>query len=105
MQNFLCQDASFFDESKHTTGKLTARLAVDAPNVQAAIDMRLTDCLQGCMSLLIGVVIAFFFGYQMAFCGLVAALFVVVLQWSLAFYLKRRAAGDLEAAEEPNRVS
>lgn len=32
------QDASYFDDPKHSTGALTTRLASDAPNVQAVRD-------------------------------------------------------------------
>ncbi|CAD5212695.1 unnamed protein product [Bursaphelenchus okinawaensis] len=104
-KNLLCQDASFFDEQHHSTGKLTNRLAIDAPNVQAAIDMRLSDCLQGIVSLLIGLAIAFYFGWQMSLCGMVAASTVVVLQFGLAIYLKHRGAGDLQATEKANKMA
>ncbi|KAI1707098.1 ABC transporter transmembrane region domain-containing protein [Ditylenchus destructor] len=34
-KNILRQDGSYFDDARHSTGKLTSRLATDAPNVQA----------------------------------------------------------------------
>lgn len=52
-----------------------------------------------------GVAIAFYFGWEMALCGLVSAFVVVILQFGLAIYLKKRAAEDLKAAEDANRVS
>ena len=34
-ENILRQDVAFFDDSRHSTGKICTRLATDAPNVQA----------------------------------------------------------------------
>jgi ABC-type multidrug transport system fused ATPase/permease subunit len=39
--SLLRQDGYFYDNHKHSTGKLTARLSSDSQNVQAAIDQRL----------------------------------------------------------------
>jgi ABC-type multidrug transport system fused ATPase/permease subunit len=39
--SLLRQDGKFYDDARHSTGKLSARLASDAPNVQAAVDQRL----------------------------------------------------------------
>ncbi|KAI1718396.1 ABC transporter transmembrane region domain-containing protein [Ditylenchus destructor] len=65
-KNILRQDASFFDDSAHSTGKLTGRLATDAPAVQAAIDERLAVVLQSWVALVAGISIAFYFGWKMA---------------------------------------
>ncbi|VDM54231.1 unnamed protein product [Angiostrongylus costaricensis] len=73
-KNIMRQDASYFDDSKHNTGNLTARLATDAPNVQAAIDQRLAEVMQGISALATGIIVAFCYGWNMAMCGLVTAL-------------------------------
>ncbi|VDM82605.1 unnamed protein product [Strongylus vulgaris] len=72
--NVLRQDASYFDDPRHNTGTLTARLASDAPNVQAAIDQRLAEVMQGVSALLAGVIIAFVYGWNVAPMGLATAL-------------------------------
>lgn len=73
-ENLLRQDGRYYDDMKHSTGKLTARLSSDAPNVQAAIDQRLGkgltsktmtkslflgEVLQGLVALVCGISIAF----------------------------------------------
>ncbi len=35
LRNLLRQDASYFDHPSHSSGKLTTRLATDAPNVKS----------------------------------------------------------------------
>uniref|UniRef100_A0AC34Q9D1 ABC transmembrane type-1 domain-containing protein n=1 Tax=Panagrolaimus sp. JU765 TaxID=591449 RepID=A0AC34Q9D1_9BILA len=45
-KNLLRHNASYFDDPEHSVGKLTARLATDSNNVQAAVDQRLADVFQ-----------------------------------------------------------
>ncbi|KAH7724074.1 Bile salt export pump [Aphelenchoides avenae] len=104
-KNFLRQDGSFFDDPKHSTGKLTTRLATDATNVQAAIDQRLAEVLQGIVSLITGVAVAFYFGWNMAPIGVATAVLLVILQTSVSQYLKRRGMKDVEIAEEASRIA
>ncbi|KAI6198606.1 Multidrug resistance protein pgp-3 [Aphelenchoides besseyi] len=56
-KNLLSQDGAFYDRQENSTGRLTTRLATDAPNVQNAIDQRLSDFLQGFLSLCGGLVV------------------------------------------------
>ncbi|KAI6239003.1 Multidrug resistance protein pgp-3 [Aphelenchoides fujianensis] len=104
-RNLLRQDGAYFDDLRHATGKLTARLSSDAPNVQAAVDQRLAEVLQGLVALSAGIAIAFYFGWSMAPIGVATAVFIVVLQLLLTGHLKRRAAKDVEIAEEAARVA
>ncbi|VDO18743.1 unnamed protein product [Heligmosomoides polygyrus] len=98
------QDASYFDDSKHNTGQLTTRLASDAPNVQAAIDQRLAEVMQGFCALISGVIVAFCYGWNVAPCGLATALLLVIAQSSVAQYLKFRGQKDIETAVEASRI-
>ncbi|KAK6010603.1 hypothetical protein OSTOST_24365, partial [Ostertagia ostertagi] len=84
------QDASYFDDPNHNTGNLTAHLASDTPNVQAAIDQRLAEVLQGVCALVAGIVVAFSYGWNVAPIGLATALLLVFAQSSVAQYLKFR---------------
>ena len=36
-ENILRQDAAFFDDPRHSTGKICTRLATDAPNVKQVL--------------------------------------------------------------------
>uniref|UniRef100_A0A914HYY5 ABC-type xenobiotic transporter n=1 Tax=Globodera rostochiensis TaxID=31243 RepID=A0A914HYY5_GLORO len=104
-RSILSQDGYFFDNPRHSTGKLAARLATDAPNVQAAIDQRLAEVLQGVVSLIAGIAVAFYFGWKVAPIGLGTSIILVILQSSVSNYLKRRGMRDLEAAEEASKVA
>ncbi|KAI1720374.1 ABC transporter transmembrane region domain-containing protein [Ditylenchus destructor] len=104
-RNILRQDGSYFDDPLHSTGRLTARLATDASNVQAAIDQRLADVLQGLTSLVVGVIVAFYFGWNVAPIGLATAALLVILQTSVSNYLKSRGMRDMVLAEEASRIA
>ncbi|KAJ1346259.1 Multidrug resistance protein pgp-3 [Parelaphostrongylus tenuis] len=97
------QDVSYFDDPKHNTGNLTTRLASDAPNVQAAIDQRLAEVMQGICALITGIIVAFCFGWNMALCGLATAVILVIAQSSVAQYLKFRGQKDTDSAIEASR--
>nr|CAA46191.1 P-glycoprotein C [Caenorhabditis elegans] len=103
-RNIMQQDASYFDDSRHNVGSLTSRLATDAPNVQAAIDQRLAEVLTGIVSLFCGVGVAFYYGWNMAPIGLATELLLVVVQSSVAQYLKFRGQRDMDSAIEASRL-
>nr|AFX93749.1 P-glycoprotein 3 [Haemonchus contortus] len=104
-KNIMRQDASYFDNPKHNTGNLTAHLASDTPNVQAAIDQRLAEVLQGVCALVAGIAVAFSFGWNVAPIGLATALMLVVIQSSVAQYLKFRGQKDMDSAVEASQVA
>ncbi|CAL2049482.1 unnamed protein product [Caenorhabditis brenneri] len=103
-KNIMQQDASYFDDPKHNVGNLTSRLATDSQNVQAAIDHRLAEVLNGIVSLFAGIAVAFWFGWSMAPIGLLTALILVIAQSTVAQYLKYRGPKDMESAIEASRI-
>nr|CAD2161669.1 unnamed protein product [Meloidogyne enterolobii] len=104
-RNILSQDGYFFDNERHYSGKLCQRLAMDAPNVQAAIDQRLAEVLQGIVSVITGVIVAFYFGWNVAPIGLTTAAILVIAQTSVTNYLKRRGMRDMLLAEDASRIA
>ncbi|KIH63939.1 ABC transporter, ATP-binding protein [Ancylostoma duodenale] len=64
--NVMRMDATYFDMPRHSPGKITTRLATDAPNVKSAIDFRLGSVFNSVVSVCCGIGIAFYFGWQMA---------------------------------------
>uniref|UniRef100_A0A1I8A8S6 ABC-type xenobiotic transporter n=1 Tax=Steinernema glaseri TaxID=37863 RepID=A0A1I8A8S6_9BILA len=104
-KNLLRQDGAFFDKAEYSVGKLSTRLATDAPNVQAAIDQRLAEVLQGVVSLIAGVCIAFYFGWNMAPIGVATAVTLVILQSLVSQYLKFRGVKDNEVAQEASQLA
>uniref|UniRef100_A0A0N4Z7Z6 ABC-type xenobiotic transporter n=1 Tax=Parastrongyloides trichosuri TaxID=131310 RepID=A0A0N4Z7Z6_PARTI len=104
-KNILSQDGEYFDDLKHAPGKLTNRLATDAPNVRAAIDQRLADVLQSVAAIVGSIVIAFCYGPNMAPIGIVTAGTLIGLQTLVSQYLKRRGLKDTIMAEEPAKLA
>ncbi|CAD6199817.1 unnamed protein product [Caenorhabditis auriculariae] len=103
--HILRQDGEYFDRPEHATGRLTTRLATDAPNIRAAIDQRLADVVQGFSAIVGGVVIAFSYGPAMAPIGLLTSGTLISLQALVGQYLKRRGQKDAIKAEEPSRLA
>lgn len=60
----------FFDKASNRVGAVCARLSGDAAEVQAATGLRLGLVLQGVSSMLIGVVMAFCYGWKLTLVGL-----------------------------------
>ncbi|KAI1704532.1 ABC transporter transmembrane region domain-containing protein [Ditylenchus destructor] len=104
-KNILRQDASFFDDSAHSTGKLTSRLATDAPAVQAAIDERLAVVLQGWMTLVAGVSIAFYFDWKMTPFGIAIAIVLLIAQIAVTSVLKRYGMRHAKISERSAQIS
>ncbi|CAJ0584939.1 unnamed protein product, partial [Mesorhabditis spiculigera] len=65
-RNVLRQDGAYFDHPAHSPGKISTRLATDAPNVKAAIDYRIGSVFNAAVALTAGIGIAFYYGWQMA---------------------------------------
>ncbi|CAJ0587030.1 unnamed protein product, partial [Mesorhabditis spiculigera] len=103
--NLLRQDGAYFDNPNHSSGKLTTRLATDAPNIRAAIDQRLADVLQSISAITAGIIIAFSYGPVMAPIGVLTATALITLNALITQYLKRKGQKDAEVAEEPSRLA
>ncbi|CAJ0931784.1 unnamed protein product, partial [Mesorhabditis belari] len=104
-RNILRQDGSYFDNPNHSSGKLTTRLASDAPNIRAAIDQRLADVLQSISAISAGIIIAFSYGPIMAPIGVLTAVTLMTVNTLITQYLKRKGQRDAEVAEEPSRLA
>ncbi|XP_072175319.1 ATP-dependent translocase ABCB1-like [Diadema setosum] len=64
--SMLRQDAAWFDEPSHDTGSLANLLATDASNVQGATGLRISTVIHECVTVIIALVIAFIYGWQLA---------------------------------------
>lgn len=105
LQNLLSQDASFYDRSENSVGKLTTRLATDAPNVQAGLDGRLADVIQALTSFFIGVCAGFYLDWRMAIAEMAIVSFILSVQLLVLQLLKRRTIKDAQLEEDVARVS
>uniref|UniRef100_A0A1I7SW83 ABC-type xenobiotic transporter n=1 Tax=Bursaphelenchus xylophilus TaxID=6326 RepID=A0A1I7SW83_BURXY len=104
-KNIVYQDGPYFDDVKHSPGRLSGRLATDAPNIRAAIDQRLADVVASFSAIVSGIVIAFSYGPAMAPIGILTSGCLVLIQTFLSQYLKKRGHTDALLAEAPSRLA
>ncbi|GIY01533.1 multidrug resistance protein pgp-1 [Caerostris extrusa] len=71
--NILRQDIGWFDDYRHTSGKIASRLATDIPLVKSAAGVRIGTVISAAVTLAASIAIAFVFGWKLAL-----ALIVVV---------------------------
>ncbi|KAG1657179.1 Multidrug resistance protein 1 [Nymphon striatum] len=65
-KNILRQDIGWFDDKRHTTGKIATRLATDAPMVKTAGGIRLGSVIAAVVTMGGGFAIAYIFGWKLA---------------------------------------
>ncbi|XP_075252633.1 ATP-dependent translocase ABCB1-like isoform X1 [Convolutriloba macropyga] len=65
-ESILKQDIEFFDKSANSTGALTAKLAKDASLIQGATGVRFKSVFEAIAGMAVGLVIAFYYGWQLA---------------------------------------
>ncbi|KAJ3195804.1 (ABC) transporter, partial [Dinochytrium kinnereticum] len=70
------QDIGFFDEDKHTTGALTARLAEDANLIQGLTGRLMGTIVQTMVTMFTGLIIAFASGWELTLVVLAAVPFI-----------------------------
>ncbi|CAD6197152.1 unnamed protein product [Caenorhabditis auriculariae] len=65
-RNILSQNIGYFDSPLHASGKICTRLATDVPNLRSAIDFRFSTVITTLISVVAGIALAFYYGWQMA---------------------------------------
>uniref|UniRef100_A0AC35U712 ABC transmembrane type-1 domain-containing protein n=1 Tax=Rhabditophanes sp. KR3021 TaxID=114890 RepID=A0AC35U712_9BILA len=93
-KQFLRQDTTYFEKPNNTVSKLTEQLSSNVSNVQAAIDIRLSEVLHSIVALCGSIVISFFYGWSIACVGLSTSFLFVLVQVILGSYLKKRTLAD-----------
>ncbi|KAI8086529.1 P-loop containing nucleoside triphosphate hydrolase protein [Halteromyces radiatus] len=76
LQAYLRQETGFFDDDNHTVGALTAKLAVDAKNVNELVTKTWGDIIQIISSLITGFTIAFVSSWTLSLIVLTMSPFV-----------------------------
>ena len=103
--NILRQNVSYFDDARHSPAKLATRLATDAPNVRAAIDVRLANTVSSLFSLVLGFGMGFYYGWQMT---LILAVVCPLSVLSTMLRVRARsygAASDNRLLEQASKVA
>ncbi|CAB3398373.1 unnamed protein product [Caenorhabditis bovis] len=104
-RNVLRQDATYFDMPTHAPGRITTRLATDVPNVKAAIDHRLASVFNGLVATSGGIIISFYYGWQMAL--LVVSIFPLTAA-AHSFqtkYYSRKASSEAKQQEQSGKIA
>ncbi|CAJ0587561.1 unnamed protein product, partial [Mesorhabditis spiculigera] len=104
-RNIMRQDGAYFDDPRHSPGKISTRLASDAPNVKSAIDYRLGSVFNAVVGVTAGIAIGFYYSWQMAL--LMLALFPLLglgeaLQIKM---LEGKSGEDAKALEVAGKVA
>uniref|UniRef100_A0A0N5C259 ABC-type xenobiotic transporter n=1 Tax=Strongyloides papillosus TaxID=174720 RepID=A0A0N5C259_STREA len=104
-KNIIGREIAYFDDEKHSTGRLTTRLATDVPNIKNALDYRLGQVISAIVSFGAGIGIAFYYGWQLAL--LLLAIFPLAgITQGLHFkYINGRLDNDNRGNEEAGRVA
>uniref|UniRef100_A0AC35U6B7 Calcium-dependent secretion activator n=1 Tax=Rhabditophanes sp. KR3021 TaxID=114890 RepID=A0AC35U6B7_9BILA len=104
-KSILRQDASFFDLKENSVGGLANMLIREPQNIQAAIDIRFSDVLQGIVSLAVALIVSFCYGWNMTLLGMSACCLLVICQLNLSSYLKYYSMKDAHANEVSNQIA
>uniref|UniRef100_A0A0N5AI25 ABC-type xenobiotic transporter n=1 Tax=Syphacia muris TaxID=451379 RepID=A0A0N5AI25_9BILA len=104
-RNIMRMHIGYFDMPQHSSGKISTRLATDTSNVKTAIDFRLGNILSAAFSVGCGLVIAFYYSWQLAL--LVVAIFplVGVGQALQLRYIQGRHHKDSKDLENSGKVA
>ncbi|VDM75530.1 unnamed protein product, partial [Strongylus vulgaris] len=103
--NVMRMDATYFDMPRHSPGKITTRLATDAPNVKSAIDFRLGSVFNSFVSVCSGIGIAFYYGWQMALLTIAIFPLAGVGQAIQMKFMSGRAGGDAKEMENSGKIA
>uniref|UniRef100_A0A0K0DXY4 ABC-type xenobiotic transporter n=1 Tax=Strongyloides stercoralis TaxID=6248 RepID=A0A0K0DXY4_STRER len=104
-KNIIGREIAYFDDERHSTGRLTTRLATDVPNIKNALDYRLGQVFGAIVSFLSGIGIAFYFGWQLAL--LLVAIFPLAgITSGFHFrYINGRSNQDNQGNEEAGKIA
>ncbi|KAK6746818.1 hypothetical protein RB195_000213 [Necator americanus] len=103
--NVMRMDAAYFDMPRHSPGKITTRLATDAPNVKSAIDYRLGSVFNCVVSVCAGIGIAFYYGWQMALLTIAIFPLAGVGQAIQMKFMSGKATNDAKEMENSGKIA
>ncbi|XP_076306516.1 ATP-dependent translocase ABCB1-like isoform X6 [Tachypleus tridentatus] len=104
-KNIIRQNIGWFDEEKHSTGKLSTRLATDVPMVKTAAGHRIGTVVSAVVTLFTSLVIAFVFGWKLALGLLVVVPILLVAGAVQMKVLKGNQKRDSELMENAGNVA
>ncbi|XP_034242655.1 ATP-dependent translocase ABCB1-like isoform X2 [Thrips palmi] len=104
-KNICYQAVGWFDLDSSSAGRLTNRLARDAPLVKAAAGLRAGQVIGAFVTLFAALLIAFLFGWKLALLLVVAVPFIAGASYQQMMILRRNQRRDAELMNEAARVA
>ncbi|XP_051465832.1 ATP-binding cassette sub-family B member 5 isoform X2 [Apus apus] len=102
---YIIQEIGWYDDQKNAVGVLLTRLATDASQVKGATGSRLGLMTMTVFTLLIAVIIAFVYGWQLTLLVLACIPFIIATNAARVSSVSGHAAKDQKALEEAGRIS
>ncbi|PAV59795.1 hypothetical protein WR25_25744 isoform A [Diploscapter pachys] len=104
-RNVMRMDGTYFDNPCHSPGKISTRLSSDAPTIKAAIDYRIGGVFNSVISVAIGLIIAFYFCWQMAFLVTLISPLLGVSHSIHMKYMSGKANKDAKEMENSGKIA
>ncbi|GBL74148.1 Multidrug resistance protein 1 [Araneus ventricosus] len=103
--NILRQDIAWFDDFRHTSGKLASRLATDIPLVKTAAGVRIGTVISAIVTLVASITIAFIFGWKLALALIIVVPILLVAGAVQMKTLKGNQKRDAELMSNASEVA
>ncbi|GIY25675.1 ATP-dependent translocase ABCB1 [Caerostris darwini] len=103
--NILRQDIGWFDDYRHTSGKIASRLATDIPLVKSAAGVRIGTVISAAVTLAASIAIAFVFGWKLALALIVVVPILLVAGAVQMRTLKGNQKRDAELMADASEVA
>ncbi|GFQ83988.1 ATP-dependent translocase ABCB1 [Trichonephila clavata] len=103
--NIIRQDISWFDDYRHSTGKISSRLATDIPLVKSAAGVRIGTVISAAVTLAASIAIAFIFGWKLALALILVVPILLVAGAVQMKTLKGNQKRDAELMSDASEVA
>ncbi|KAF8790548.1 ATP-dependent translocase ABCB1 like protein [Argiope bruennichi] len=103
--NIIRQDIAWFDDDRHSSGKLASRLATDIPLVKTAAGVRIGTVISAVVTLVASITIAFIFGWKLALALIVVVPILLVAGALQMKTLKGNQKRDAELMSNASEVA
>ncbi|XP_037948003.1 multidrug resistance protein homolog 49 [Teleopsis dalmanni] len=104
-KTIISQEVAYFDDEKNSVGALCARLAGDCSNVQGATGARVGMIVQALSTLIVGIIVAFIFSWNLTLVTLVTVPFVCLSIFFEARFMESSALAEKLAIEDASQVA
>uniref|UniRef100_A0AC35TT20 Multidrug resistance protein 1 n=1 Tax=Rhabditophanes sp. KR3021 TaxID=114890 RepID=A0AC35TT20_9BILA len=104
-RNIVGREIAYFDDPRHSSGRLVTRLATDCPNVKNSLSYQLGQVLSGVIGFFAGIGIAIYYSWQMALLCMIIFPIAGVAQGLQFKYISSRSKEDDMGTEAAGKVA